>query len=151
MEDNSQAKPIKRHLSLQSLSRDHQEGLMICWKIKKGIEENVPCEKMEKHVNWFFETKLFPHFQIEEKVVFVVLGSENELVKKALDEHAELVRLFRIEGKDVPTLQKISDDLESHIRFEERVLFNEIQSVATPEQLQQIEASHNNPSSMEKK
>ena len=33
----------------------------------------------------------------------------------------------------------IEEQLEKHIRFEERVLFNEIEKVATSEQLLQIE------------
>ena len=136
--------PIKRHLSLQSLSRDHHEGLLIAFKIEKGMSENVEASVMQKHIDWFFEKKLKPHFKIEEELVFPVLGNDHELVRAALDQHAELVRLFSINEKDYTTLKSIGELLDAHIRFEERILFNEIQEAATPEQLQLIEASHNN-------
>ena len=136
--------PIKRHPSLQSISRDHHEGLLISFKIEKGMSENVEASVMQKHIDWFFEKKLLPHFKIEEEFVFPVLGNEHELIRAALDQHAELVRLFGIADKNYDTLKLIGELLDAHIRFEERILFNEIQAVATPEQLQLIEASHIN-------
>jgi len=33
--------PIKRHNSLQPLSRDHHDGLLLKWKINKGISKGV--------------------------------------------------------------------------------------------------------------
>lgn len=78
-------------------------------------------------------------------MVFPVLGNDHELVRAALDQHAELVRLFSINEKDYTTLKSIGELLDAHIRFEERILFNEIQAAATSEQLQLIEVSHNNP------
>lgn len=47
--------PIKRHLSLQSLSRDHHEGLLIAFKIEKGMSENVEASVMQKHIDWFLK------------------------------------------------------------------------------------------------
>ena len=40
------------------------------------------------------------------------------------------------------SLHRIEEELEQHIRFEERVLFNEIQQVATKEQLEIIQKLH---------
>jgi len=36
----------------------------------------------------------------------------------------------------------LEEELDAHIRFEERVLFNEIQKIATEAQLKKIEAIH---------
>src|SRR5690606_31894126 len=82
---------------------------------------------------------LKPHFEIEEQYVFPILGIENELVKQALAEHRRLKRLFENENDLSKTNSLIEEELEKHIRFEERVLFNAIQSVASSEQLIQIE------------
>ena len=78
----------------------------------------------------------------EEKHIFPILGNEHELVKRALAEHRRLMRLFEAENDWVKNIHLIEEELESHIRFEERVLFNEIQEVATLEQLEQVSIHH---------
>ena len=82
------------------------------------------------------------HFAVEEKYVFSVLGNENELVKRALMEHRKLRRLFERVNEEEKNLGLIEEKLEAHIRFEERVLFNEIQDVASPSELDEIVAKH---------
>ena len=132
-------KPIKRNESLKPLSRDHHHGLLLCWKIRQGITLNAEPERIKKYLDWFWMSYLKPHFEIEEMYVFPVLGNENELVKQALAEHRRLKRLFENEDDLSKTISLIEEELEKHIRFEERVLFNEIEKVASSEQLLQIE------------
>lgn len=131
--------PIKRKEALKPLSRDHHHGLLLCWKIRQGIKLNIEPERIRKYLDWFWMSYLKPHFEIEEQYVFPILGNENELVKQALAEHRRLKRLFENENDLSKTNSLIEEELEKHIRFEERVLFNAIQSVASSEQLIQIE------------
>jgi iron-sulfur cluster repair protein YtfE (RIC family) len=63
-------------------------------------------------------------------------------VKKALSEHRRLTRLFENNDEIEKSLSQIEEELEKHIRFEERVLFNEIQEIATEEQLKLIAEKH---------
>ena len=134
--------PIKRHVALQPLSRDHHQGLLLCWKIRKGFAADIEPNRIRKYATWFYENHLLQHFQTEEQVLFPILGDKNELIKKALAEHRRLKRLFEDETDIVKSLHLIEEELEQHIRFEERVLFNEIQKVATPDQLKQMETVH---------
>ena len=133
------SKPIKRTKALQPLSRDHHHGLLLCWKIRQGIKLNVEPERIKKYLDWFWMSYLKPHFEIEEQFVFPILGNGNKLVKQALAEHRKLKRLFENKEDLRKSISLIVEELEKHIRFEERVLFNEIQSVATNDQLLQIE------------
>ncbi|MDX1278256.1 hemerythrin domain-containing protein [Oceanihabitans sediminis] len=135
-------KPQKRHKALQPLSREHHHGLLLSWKIRSGFSKNIAPERMRTYANWFFKTHLIPHFEMEEEHIFTILESDNELVKRALAEHRRLNRLFAETDNDTKTLSKIEEELEQHIRFEERVLFPEIQKVATEEQMLQIEKIH---------
>lgn len=130
--------PQKRNEALQPLSRDHHHGLLLCWKIRQGIKLNVEPERIKKYLDWFWVSYLKPHFEIEEQYVFPVLGNENELVKQALAEHRRLKRLFETESDLLKSISLIEEELEKHIRFEERVLFNEIQTNVSSEQLLQI-------------
>lgn len=132
-------KPIKRTKELQPLSREHHHGLLLCWKIRQGIKLNVEPERIKKYLDWFWMSYLKPHFEVEEKFVFPVLGNESELVKNALVEHRRLKRLFETEDDPYKSISLIEEELERHIRFEERVLFNKIQAVASRLQLLQIE------------
>ena len=131
--------PIQRNKYLQPLSRDHHHGLLLCWKIRQGIKLNVEPERVKKYLDWFWISYLKPHFEIEEEYVFPILGKDNALVKQALSEHRRLKRLFENKDDLSKTISLIEEELEKHIRFEERVLFNEIEKVASSEQLLQIE------------
>lgn len=138
-------KPIKRHKALKTLSHDHHHGLMLCWKIKEGMKKNVELQRIKRYTDWFWENHLVPHFAAEEEYVFPVLGDDNPLIRQAVAEHANLKELFNQTSNLDLVFKRISKDLESHIRFEERVLFNEIQKEASPEQLLEIEKRHNHP------
>jgi hemerythrin-like domain-containing protein len=134
-------KPLKRHKALQPLSREHHHGLLLSWKIRAGFSKNVAPERIKKYADWFYKTHLLPHFETEELHVFSILEPNNELVKKALAEHRLLKRLFE-DDDTIHALSKIEEVLDAHIRFEERILFPEIQQVATEMQLLDIEKNH---------
>ena len=135
-------KPLKRSKELQPFSREHHHGLLLSWKIRKGFTSNVETERIKRYADHFFETSLIPHFEDEEKYVFPILGNEHEMVKKALAEHRRLIRLFKKTTDVTRSLSQIEEELEAHIRFEERVLFPEIQKVATKKELQRVADHH---------
>lgn len=135
-------KPQKRHIALQPLSREHHHGLLLCWKIKMGFKKNISSERIWKYADWFCKTHLIPHFKLEEKHIFPILGKSNNLVNEAIEQHRELQILFTESAKDTNSLSAIEVLLEKHIRFEERVLFPEIQNMATEAQLLKVEKIH---------
>jgi len=135
-------KPIKRSEFLKPLSREHHHGLLFCWKIRTGIKKNVEVSRIKKYSDWFYQNYLVPHFEVEEKYVFPILGNDNELIKKAISEHRKMKQLFESTAEFEKNCSLIQEELEAHIRFEERVLFGEIQKIATAEQLLSIEFNH---------
>jgi len=135
-------KPLKRHKALQPLSREHHHGLLLSWKIRTGFSKNIEIERIKTYADWFFNNELIPHFELEEAHIFPILKADNELVKRALAEHRRLKRLFNDEKDIERSLHKIEEELEQHIRFEERILFPEIQKTATEAQLALIEEIH---------
>ena len=136
-------KPLKRVLELQPLSHDHHHGLQLCWKIRTGFSKQVEVERIKNYADWFFTNHLVPHFELEEKYIFTILDPKNELVKQALTDHRRLKRLFSETTNLEKSLGLIEEELEKHIRFEERILFPEVQKEATPEQLAEIGKIHN--------
>ncbi len=136
-------KPIKRHKALQPLSRQHHFGLLFSWKIRKGFSKNIDIDRMQEYAKWFYEHEIKPHFRDEEKYLFPILEEDNELVERALKEHRRIMRLFNDIKNPEKSLNCLEEELDAHIRFEERILFNEIQKVATETQLEKIEKIHN--------
>ena len=143
-------KPLKRAPELRPLSHDHHHGLQLCWKIRSGFLKQIEPERIKKYADWFYKTHLKPHFELEEKYVFTVLDTDNELVKRALAEHRRLKRLFKQTAELEKTLGHIEEELEAHIRFEERFLFVEIQKIATAAQLAKIKKIHTEETFVEK-
>ena len=134
--------PIKRHPALQPLSRDHHFGLLVCWKIRKGLTAQIDPARIKAYVDWFWDSYLSDHFEEEEKYVFPLLGDGNKLAQQALQEHRSIRGLLdKKEGME-EVLHSLEETLNAHIRFEERELFNAVQEVATAKQLDEIEKLH---------
>lgn len=138
-------KPIKRQKSLQSISREHHHGLLFSWKLRQGIKLGITPERILKYVNWFWVNQLKDHFEFEESYIFPILGSQHQLIKRALSEHQKLKQLFSTLENTYQHLSKIEANVVLHIRFEERVLFQEVENIATKKQLETIETLHSNP------
>lgn len=134
--------PIKRHVAIQPLSREHHHGLLLCFRIRVGLQRNIDLTRIKQYIDWFWTNHLIEHFEIEEKYVFPVLDPQDEMSIRAHDDHRQLEQLITQENIDGPTLDKIASVLEAHIRFEERMMFNKIQDIATPEQLNDILVHH---------
>lgn len=107
-----------------------------------GFKKNIEIERMKTYADWFYQTHLIPHFKTEETHIFPLLDVDNKLVKRALAEHRRLKYLFTTDKNITKALSLIEKELEQHIRFEERILFPEIQKTATQVQLQRIEKVH---------
>ena len=97
---------------------------------------------MKVYAEWFYKAYLLPHFEIEEKYMFPVWGNDHELIVKATAQHLRLTRLLTHQEDLAKSLSFMEEELESHIRFEERVLFNLIQETATTKQLKDIKKQH---------
>lgn len=137
--------PIKRHPALQPLSRDHHFGLLLCWKIREGFRMNVEPKRIKDYAQWFWKAHLQVHFNEEEEAFVSILGEDEPLMQQLYAEHKELNTLFSFPDENwESTFGEIEEKLKAHIRFEERVLFQKIQSVATEEQLKKVEEHHEN-------
>ena len=137
-----QRKPLKRHPALVELSKDHHQGLLLCWKIRAGFKKRVEVERIKNYVQHFFANYLIPHFKIEEEQVFPFLPAANLLRQEAETQHTELYDLAnKVSESAVDStifLSDLEEKLEKHIRFEERQLFMHLQDVLNEEQLDEL-------------
>ncbi len=135
-------KPLKRARGLRPLSIDHHHGLLLCWKIRTGVRKGIAAHRIWAYVDWFFTEHLEPHFTLEEKQVFPLLGGEHPMVQRALGEHMEIRDRVERRAGSHEGLTRLADILQGHIRFEERILFEELQKTASEQQIHAIEQLH---------
>lgn len=127
---NNSTSPIKRRQALIQFSREHHFGLLLVWKIRQGLKNNIEPGRISNYTIFFFETELTEHFKEEEKDLFVKLPVDYPLRRKAFEEHEHIYNLVASLQKDpvnTKLLTEFADVLDGHIRFEERTLFNHLQ------------------------
>lgn len=132
----------KRHTALRPLTSEHQTTLILVDRIREGLHQEVEPERIFQYSKWFWKNYIEPHFELEKRCVFPLLGNNNVRVKRALANHRRLARLFDQKTDLTRSLNRIEEELGVYIRFEERILYNEIQAVASSKELARIEACH---------
>ncbi len=138
MRKHKKDKPI----ALTPLVEEHNEIVLFCERIREGLQKKIDPKRIKKYVDWFKMGYLDPHFEIEKKYSFPILGENNVRVKRAFANHRRMDRLFSETEKLTTALHKIEEELSTYIGFEERILYNEIREIATLEQLKNIEEPH---------
>ncbi|HVS98786.1 MAG TPA: hemerythrin domain-containing protein [Puia sp.] len=117
---------MKRNKHIVSLSHDHHDGLLFCWKLRQGVKNGTDPERILGYVRYFWQDHLLPHFRLEEEILFV--DPDDEKIARALREHREMGALVQSllsgpPGEAYSLLQLLADAVDNHIRFEERELF----------------------------
>ena len=133
--------PIKRHPSIVSFSKDHHFGLLLVWKIRQGLNKAIHPERISSYVLFFFKEDLEKHFKEEEELLFTKLPVHDLLRKQAEADHDGIYKLVAAIEKskdDKFLLNQLVDELEKHIRFEERELFNHLQGNIRANDLEEI-------------
>lgn len=133
--------PINREDILQPFSKEHHYSFLLSWKIRKGLDNGIALERIKNYTDWFYDNYIKSHLEDEEKYIFPILGKDHKLIKKSMSRHRRLKRLFKDQSNLNRTLNQIEEELDQHLRFEERELFKVIQKKATPEELKKIKES----------
>ncbi|RBL91696.1 hemerythrin domain-containing protein [Chitinophaga flava] len=133
---------MKRSPALVPLSKDHHHGLLQCWKIRYGLSHHIPLERISAYVLFSFDNELEDHFQLEEHFVFTLLPDDHPMRVRAVRQHATLrsiVERLQHARLDGNLLHGFADELDDHIRFEEREMFPYIEKISTEEALSELE------------
>lgn len=124
-------KPIKRSKALVRFSQEHHYNLLLVWKVKEGLRHNIDLSRISDYIIYFYDEDLLIHFKNEEADLFAILKEDHPLLIRAIEEHqqlCEIVEKIRIDKYNLDLIKKFSELLEKHIRFEERLLFNYLES-----------------------
>lgn len=138
---------MQRHPVLIPLSQEHQRLLFVCRYLKKDAAayEGFPLETNAKlsYIVKVFQEVMVPHIQKEEYLFEMCAGRNpeiDEIMKELIQEHQQISRMYSAltENNDMITaMDVLARSLEEHIRKEERVFFEKLQT-GLPEVLEAI-------------
>lgn len=146
---SSKRKGIKRHESLQPLSRHHMEGLFVALKLSRaGTEESrISTEQIVRDAKDFWVNGGEQHFREEEEILlpaYSEYGDINEpVIVEMLLEHVQLRAYMNKLLNDELTeedMRELGKQLEQHIRKEERIIFPMMEKAFPEEKLRELES-----------
>lgn len=132
---------MKRHPSIHPLSRDHHEGLLLCWNIGEARKKEAG-EAREAALRAAFENFLrewrgwLPSHFLEEEKWLPRLLSDAALLRRLSQDHRQIASLAAqlasrsSAAVEEERLAEFASALHDHIRWEERVLFPAIEREA---------------------
>ncbi len=118
---------------LLSLSREHHSALVLARAASRAAESgdaNVQAEMIER-IEIYWESIMARHFEVEEQLMAQIgKDLDSQSVMQVLSEHAELRLLVDRECtmEPVARLRRFGDVLYTHVRFEERHFFPQLQA-----------------------
>ncbi|MCC6907145.1 MAG: hemerythrin domain-containing protein [Phycisphaerales bacterium] len=143
---NSEHPPLTREQVLAPFSRDHYTGLVQSSRLRKAPPDGAEaCAKLATDFIDAWDREIADHFDDEERLLLELMNDPDR--QRLLNEHGQVrdlaarIRAERDRGRsESVTLRAMGDLLESHIRWEERDLFNRLQQALTDEQRRALEA-----------
>jgi hemerythrin-like domain-containing protein len=131
-----------RDQNLAPLSRQHQHALALCVRLDRAIQAgDINLEAWQAEISQIFEQEIATHFNAEEAVLFPAAARFLELktlIENLLQEHGTLRDFFSraaLRTLDIPALSRFGDTVSTHIRKEERQLFEGMQKVMSADEL----------------
>jgi hemerythrin-like domain-containing protein len=134
-----------RDKNLVPLSHQHQHALALCVRLDRAIQVgDVDPEPWQAEISQIFEQEIALHFRAEEAMLFPSAAQFPELktiTQELAQEHAILRDFFSraaLRTLDIPALRAFGNRLSSHIRKEERQLFEGVQRLMSTSELSTI-------------
>jgi hemerythrin-like domain-containing protein len=135
---------MKRDPALARLSHDHQHGLAVALQLRRATEQTAAAAKTAFQSFWEAEGR--HHFGVEEEILLPHsarrLPADHEAVVRVLVDHVELRRraadLALASAPSAEDLHGLGEQLHTHIRHEERVLFPLIEAALSQGELDEL-------------
>lgn len=118
---------MKRIAELRDLSDDHHTALVLAQRCREASASGAA--ELWQRVREAFRLELEPHFQIEDRHLLPALEAigESDRARRIRDDHAALREIAANDAPAVGEIARFGDLLASHVRFEEREVFERTQ------------------------
>jgi hemerythrin-like domain-containing protein len=139
--------PMLRDKGLIPLSRQHQHALALCVRLNRAsLATPAELAAWQSEIQQHFQQEIRHHFAAEEAHIFPAACRYPDLrplVDELLAEHTQLRGYFgqaASRALDATSVRRFADALSSHIRKEERQLFEAMQNTLSRAELKAIGA-----------
>ena len=136
---------MRRDPSLIPLSRQHQHALALCVRIERALEASAAdMRTWQLEMRQLYANEVQFHFAAEEAILFPTARRFPELaslVEELIGEHERLREYFALAKQGTMsevTVAMFATLLSGHIRKEERQLFEGMQKMMRPEELESM-------------
>ncbi len=143
---------MKRHRSLQPLSRDHHHALVQARNLSAAAAANDPGSLAQTAARFadYWAGELQEHFLREERIVLPLLARhvspESDELSETLRQHDEITRLVTVLSDklarrteiEAALLDSLGEALRLHIRFEENALFPKLEASVPEDELDRM-------------
>jgi hemerythrin-like domain-containing protein len=134
-----------RNKNLVPLSHQHQRALALCVRIERASPvSNADLDAWQAEIEQLCKVEIEIHFAAEEQIIFPVareLAGLNFLVDELLADHSALRRDFMLaesRAMSADELLSFARQLATHIRKEERQLFERMQQWMSTDELDDL-------------
>lgn len=134
-----------RDKNLIPLSHQHQRALALCVRIDRASPiADADVASWQAEIAHLFKTEIAIHFAAEEEIIFPEaqrFAEMNPLVEELLFDHAALRAAFEVavaQNMSAQDVSAIAQRLSTHIRKEERQLFERLQQLLNTAELASI-------------
>ena len=108
----------------------HKDGLKLCDHIHIGIKNGIQHERIFQYCQWYYLNHIEYQFELEEKIIFPFLDTDESQIKKILSDHRKIKRIVKGKVNFTKAINQSEELLEQHIRFENKLNFNKIYASA---------------------
>ncbi|HLQ70356.1 MAG TPA: hemerythrin domain-containing protein, partial [Bacillota bacterium] len=142
-------KPLIRHDALQPLSRHHMIALHLSLKMRRAAtdKEMLPMKALIEEIEDFWKPDGLIHFREEEEILLTAYAQHVAVedipeIQEMLIEHVKIRALFETiltaDDPSLHTIHSLGEQLEKHVRKEERVIFPMIEKALPEDVLQEV-------------
>lgn len=136
---------MKRDKNLETLSWEHHDGLVVVFRLEKGLRNKTHPKIMVEYLLHIWDHALQHHFWQEEQTIKQHLQHTQDgkkLIDQMLEEHTTfknmIEKLYHNDGDQRTILSEFAQRLNGHIRFEERELFPAAEEIIPNDKIIQI-------------
>lgn len=141
-------KSLKRHVTLQPLSRHHMIGLHTALKLRRAetSKSKLTIKEIKKELYDFWNPEGQEHFREEEEILLTAYAQHASIdqpeIREMLIEHVQIRALIdtilKAVKPDVSAMHELGTLLDVHIRKEERIIFPMIEKALPEEVLKEL-------------
>lgn len=135
---------LQRHISLKPLARDHGVELVCVQSLQKASRSSAPAsEQIVMDIRTFSSQTILPYLEDEHRILSTtipghLIGEFSHKYNQANHALSRLSAIEKVEDLNSDLLSRAAAALDEYVRWEEHVLYPEIEGLLSESELKQL-------------